>query len=157
MLAAGDSAQWTYAAGCPPRDRDNVISVCSITILSETSLANVTISNIEGEDQVSVSPGQPHKIEIDESWETNEGVEDKGFVVTSDCDIQVILERDVPNWPGIFIDATQLFNVQEHSTDFFIISDIYGGQCSSSVYTNNFFLIATSNKYVGKKCASVGK
>ena len=123
------SAEWTYAVACPPKPKEEYPCSCTITILSEYESASVQISTLNEAGNVMVYPGQPYKVELEEEWNTVEGVEDKGVLITADVEIQVILDKQDPSHGG-HIDATQVYPLQSDDTEYYVASFLINGSLS---------------------------
>ena len=89
-----------YAVACLPARLPPLARVaCSIIITSNTTTASVSIASKNDTQELQVPPGEPVTLTLDDNYVPDEGIEDKGIIITSDTEIQVLL-----HWHDVLYD-----------------------------------------------------
>ena len=90
LFAVAEVQTWEYAIACITNT--NVFHGCNIRVYSNAT-ANVTINTYDTTTNIQLEAREQHVWRVDESLLPVLGVERKGILITSDSEIQVIVEK----------------------------------------------------------------
>ena len=141
FLFIDPSEHYEYAVACPPTHRPEYPSYsgCAVSIVSEYTMAMVNISTVNSQWTQAVSPGIPQTINFNQTVHTTCGLEDKAIMLVSETELVVLLHKLDSTSSEIFLDATQVYDLQMAGFEYYILNTRSG--CSSSSYINAFYMI----------------
>ena len=121
---------------------------CRVSIATANSAANITITSVDEETTIRLEPGKTFTHTLDITYQTDNGTEDKGVLITADTVLHIVLELlDLYHQPVRNIDSTQILPLP-HSLKqykyYLVLQHLSSSmQCRDSTHTQ-FYTIAAS-------------
>ena len=126
---------------CPPSHRDDLtLSGCNITLLSRAD-TEVTIDTATWSQKISLKENVPFTITLDPGFHVDEGVEEKGIIISSNEELIVtIVKLDRETQENQFVDAYQVYDRRLAGNEYFILHNEINA-CPGRDYVKSFFSV----------------
>ena len=135
--------RFQYCAVCPPSHRADLnLTGCEISILSRVDVDEVTIATMLNVETISLTAMEPVSRVIDSSLLVDEGLEDKGIIISSDEELVItVVKTESETGVSRFTDAYQVYDSRLAGYDFFVLTKT--NECNNTDYVKSFFSVMT--------------